>query len=282
MTRSSNTSYTRLSAFPKTNLLMFDAQQLSYHVGQTTLLHQVSCRVQPGELLVILGANGAGKSTLLRLLSGDLLPSSGQLLFNNLLLSSYAPHELAPQRAVLMQQNSLALAFTVAELVMMGRYPHFRGRPDARDYVVVESALELVGLSSLARRSYPTLSGGEQQRVHLARVLAQVWDANPGYLFLDEPLTGLDLSHQHHTLSVARDLAGRGFGVVAVLHDLNLAAQFADQILLLRRGEAIAYGPPAQVLTVDIIQQGFDLPVQLVPHPSLDCLLIVPCPAVQW
>ena len=259
---------------------MFDAHQLSYQIGTVSLLHQVSFRARPGELLVILGANGAGKSTLLKLLSGDLLPTEGQLLFNSTPLLSYSPTELAHQRAVLTQQHSLALAFTVDELIMMGRYPHFRGQPDARDYSVVESALALVGLTNLAKRSYPTLSGGEQQRVHLARVLAQVWDANPGYLLLDEPLTGLDLHHQHHMLGVARELVGRGFGVVAVLHDLNLAAQFADQILLLRRGQAIAYGPPAQVLTVDNIQAGFDLPVQLVPHPSLDCPLIVPCPAV--
>ncbi|UOR06303.1 heme ABC transporter ATP-binding protein [Hymenobacter aerilatus] len=261
---------------------MFDVQNISYHIGRKTLLQQVSFCARPGELMVILGANGAGKSTLLRLLSGDLLPSGGSIFFQGQPLMSQSPGELAQQRAVLTQQHALALAFSVEELVMMGRYPRFGGQPSARDYHVVETALAMVGMTSMAQRSYPTLSGGEQQRVQLARVLAQVWEADPGYLLLDEPLTGLDLHHQHRTLAVARELVSKGFGVVAVLHDLNLAAQFADQVLLLHQGQPLAYGPPAQVLTAANILVGFDLPVQLVPHPHHDCPLIVPCPTVNW
>lgn len=261
---------------------MFDVQNLSYRIGRKTLLQQVSFCARPGELMVIIGANGAGKSTLLRLLSGDLLPSGGSVFFQGQALMSQSPAELARQRAVLTQQHTLALAFSVEELVMMGRYPHFQGQPDSRDHLVVSTALAMVGMSEMASRSYPTLSGGEQQRVQLARVLAQVWEANPGYLLLDEPLTGLDLHHQHRTLAVARELVGKGFGVVAVLHDLNLAAQFADQVLLLHHGQVLAYGPPAEVLTTENILAGFDLPVQLVPHPSQDCPLIIPCPTVQW
>ena len=256
---------------------MYEFRNLTYTIGSKPLLQQVSGRACPGELLAVVGANGAGKSTLLRLLSGDLLPSGGELLFDNRPLGNWLPAGLARRRAVLTQQHSLALAFQVSELVMLGRYPHFGGQPTAHDHAVVAAALAAVGLAHLAARRYPTLSGGEQQRAQLARVLAQVWETENGFLLLDEPLTGLDLVHQHHTLEVARNLARqRGFGVVAVLHDLNLAAQYADHILLLCQGQAVAYGPAAEVLTCENIRTGFGLEVELLAHPRLGCPLIVP------
>jgi iron complex transport system ATP-binding protein len=258
---------------------MYKFNNLTYKIGPKTLLQQVSGQARPGEIVAVVGANGAGKSTLLRLLSGDLKPSSGDLLFGNEPLAKWPLAGLARRRAVLTQQHTLALAFQVRELVLLGRYPHFGGEPTAHDHAVVAAALAAVGLSHLAERSYPTLSGGEQQRAQLARVLAQVWEAEAGFLLLDEPLTGLDLRHQHHTLEVARDLAReRGFGVIAVLHDLNLAAQYADQILLLRQGQAIAFGPAAEVLTCENIYSGFGIEVELLEHPRLGCPLIVPCP----
>ncbi|UOQ54805.1 heme ABC transporter ATP-binding protein [Hymenobacter cellulosivorans] len=257
---------------------MFDVQHLSYQAGRKPLLRDVSLQARPGELLAIVGANGAGKSTLLRLLSGDVAPSDGLVQFDGQPLASIPAAMLARRRAVLTQQHTLSLAFRVQELVLMGRYPYFRGQPSAHDYAVVADALATVGLSALAERSYPTLSGGEQQRAQLARVLAQVWEAELGFLLLDEPLTGLDLNHQHHTLDVARALVQRGFGVVAVLHDLNLAAQYADQVLVLRQGAVVASGVPAAVLTAAHIEHAFDIAVELLPHPSLDCPLIVPRP----
>ena len=260
---------------------MFDVENLTYQTGRKTLLQQISFRARPGELLAVVGANGAGKSTLLRLLSGDLLPTSGHVRFEGQPLARHSPAALARRRAILTQQHTLALAFPVAELVMMGRYPHFQGPPTALDHWIVEAALSTVGLSALAGRRYPTLSGGEQQRAQLARVLAQVWEATNGFLLLDEPLTGLDLHHQHHTLYIARGLVARGFGVVAVLHDLNLAAQYADRLLLLHQSRPVAYGAPDQVLTCENIHHAFQLEVQLLPHPSLSCPLIVPCPRVR-
>lgn len=257
---------------------MFDVENLTYQTGRKTLLQQVSFRARPGELLAVVGANGAGKSTLLRLLSGDLAPTHGTVHFDGQPLAQWPAPALAKRRAVLTQQHTLALAFPVAELVMMGRYPHFQGQPSAHDHWIVDAALRTVELCGLAGRSYPTLSGGEQQRAQLARVLAQVWEAQPGFLLLDEPLTGLDLHHQHHTLDIARDLVLRGFGVIAVLHDLNLAAQYADRILLLAQGQPVAYGAPAQVLSCENIHRGFQIDVQLLPHPHLSCPLIVPCP----
>jgi iron complex transport system ATP-binding protein len=255
---------------------MVKATNLTYAIGPKTLLHHVALTARPGELLAVVGANGAGKSTLLKLLSGDLKPSAGEVLWEGKHLSEWGPAALARRRAVLTQQHTLALAFEVRELVLLGRYPHFGGQPTAHDYAVVSAALDLVGLGPLAGRAYPTLSGGEQQRAQLARVLAQVWEAEGGFLLLDEPLTGLDLRHQHQTLAVARQLTRRGFGVVAVLHDLNLAAQYADQVLLLHQGRAVASGPPTEVFTPDYIQLGFGLEVELLTHPSLGHPLIVP------
>jgi iron complex transport system ATP-binding protein len=258
---------------------MYDVHDLSYRAGSRQLLHYVSLQARPGELLVVLGANGAGKSTLLRLLSGDLRPSGGSIAFEGQPLPAIPAAALARRRAVLTQQHVLSLAFRVRELVLLGRYPYFRGQPTAHDHAVVAEALALVGLGELAERSYPTLSGGEQQRAQLARVLAQVWEADGGFLLLDEPLTGLDLHHQHHTLAVARTLVQRGFGVVAVLHDLNLAAQYADRLLLLRQGEVVASGPPAAVLTPAHVEHAYGLRVELLAHPSLGYPLLVPAAA---
>jgi len=255
---------------------VLQTNSLTYRLGPKSLLQNVSLTARPGEVLAIVGANGAGKSTLLKLLSGDLKPSAGEVLFEGKNLAYWPAAELARRRAVLTQQHTLALAFEVRELVLLGRYPHFGGQPTAHDHAVVAAALDLVGLRHLAEREYPTLSGGEQQRAQLARVLAQVWEAEKGFLLLDEPLTGLDLRHQHQTLAVARQLARRGFGVIAVLHDLNLAAQYADQVLLLHQGRAVASGPPAEVLTPDYIQLVFGIEVELLPHPSMGCPLIVP------
>ena len=257
---------------------MYEAENLTYQVGRKTLLQSLSVQARPGELLAVVGANGAGKSTLLKLLSGDLTPTGGTVRFAGRPLAQWPAATLARSRAVLTQQHSLALAFPVRELVLMGRYPHFRGQPAAHDHFITDAALATVGIAHLANRAYPTLSGGEQQRAQLARVLAQVWEAEAGFLLLDEPLTGLDLRHQHHTLDVAKDLTQRGFGVIAVLHDLNLAAQYADQVLLLRQGQAVASGPPAEVLTCEHIHHAFGIAVQLLAHPSLGCPLIVPCP----
>ncbi|MCB2407324.1 heme ABC transporter ATP-binding protein [Hymenobacter lucidus] len=257
---------------------MFDLHQVSYQVGRKPLLHEVSLQAQCGRLLALIGPNGAGKSTLLRVLSGDLTPGSGTVQFEGRPLADIPAATLARRRAVLTQQHSLSLAFRVQELVLMGRYPYFQGQPTAHDQAVVRQALAAVGLSHLAQRSYPTLSGGEQQRAQLARVLAQVWEAEAGFLLLDEPLTGLDLNHQHHTLDIARALTRRGFGVVAVLHDLNLAAQYADELLLLHQGRAVASGTPAEVLTPAHIQQAFGIEVELLAHPRLDTPLLVPLP----
>jgi iron complex transport system ATP-binding protein len=255
---------------------MLETRNISYQVGRKVLLRDLSLQAHTGELLAIVGANGAGKSTLLRLLSREYKPTTGHIRLRGGKLAAYSDAQLARLRAVLPQHNALSLPFLARELVMMGRYPHFDAQPTERDRTIVEAALEKAGALPLADRSYPTLSGGEQQRVQLARVLAQIWDTPQGLLLLDEPTTGLDWLHQHHLLEVARAFSRKGYCVIAVLHDLNLAVQYADRILMLRQGEAVAYGPPRETMTEENIYRVFELPVRVMEHPDLDCPLILP------
>ncbi|GAB3319235.1 heme ABC transporter ATP-binding protein [Larkinella ripae] len=265
---------------------MLEAQHITHRIGRKLLLDDVSLAIKPGELVAVVGANGAGKSTLLKTFSRELTPTNGDVLLDKKPVGRFTALELARRRAVLAQQNPLAFEFTAYELVMMGRYPHFEGHPRPEDVAVVDFALERTGMTHLSGRAVPTLSGGEQQRVHLAKVLAQLMTIDEvqqpqapirqtKYLLLDEPTTGLDLYYQHSLLDVASELARRGYGVVAILHDLNLVMQYADQVLLLKEGKALSFGRPASVLTVETIFEAFHLSVQIVQQPELSCPLIV-------
>ena len=265
---------------------MLEAQHITYQINRKVLLDDVSLAVRPGELVAVVGANGAGKSTLLKTFSRELTPTQGLVLLDKKPIRGFSALELARRRAVLAQQNPLAFEFSVYELVMMGRYPHFEGHPRPEDQAIVAYALERTGISHLAGRAVPTLSGGEQQRVHLAKILAQLMDADemnqpeapirqPKYLLLDEPTTGLDFYYQHSLLEVASELTRRGYGVIAILHDLNLVMQYADKVLLLKDGKALAFGKPVSVLTADSIFKAFHLSVQIIHQPELDGPLIV-------
>jgi iron complex transport system ATP-binding protein len=193
---------------------------------------------------VILGPNGAGKSTLLRIATGLAQPIAGEVRYGGESIAGLAAEPLARRRAVLSQHVELAFALPVADVVLMGRYPHYGRVPTERDLEIVDRALEIVGMEEKREQPYPTLSGGEQQKVHLARVLAQIWSderATDGgraqrFLFLDEPTSGLDVHYQLHILDVVRGLRSPGCTVVAVLHDLNMAFEYGDHFVLLERG----------------------------------------------
>ena len=258
---------------------MLEGSNITVIIEGNTLLSDVSVQVHPGEVMAVLGPNGAGKSTLLRVLSGDLSPESGTVAMGGRSLDAWKKMDSARVRAVLMQQSTLSFAFRVIEVALMGRSPHTEGPETRRDYEIAREALFEAGVDHLEKRLYTTLSGGESQRVHLARVLAQIWDSNddtPRYLLLDEPTSSLDLAHQHHILSVARAFAARDVGVLVVLHDLNLAAQYADTALLLDRGREIAAGIPAEVLQDHIVEEVYGIPITVIPHPHKPCPLIVP------
>ena len=236
---------------------VLNAREISVRAGSKLLLDRVSLSVSGGERIAIVGPNGAGKTTLLRALAGELKPQSGTLHLKGQRIDSYAARELALHRAVLSQHVTVAFPFTVAEIVAMGG-GNSGGRWLDR---MVEEMLAEVDLSDFAARAITTLSGGEQQRAHLARVLVQLACGEnvggPGVLLLDEPTSSLDLRHQLELFSVAGRSAERGVAVVAVLHDLNLAAVFADRIIVLNNGHVVSDGTPGETITEQMLSDVF-------------------------
>lgn len=258
---------------------MLEAHHLSFKIRQKTLLDNVSFDLQPGELLAVIGPNGAGKSTLLRLLCGELQPGGGEIRLLGRPLAKWQVAEQAQIRAVLPQSSSLAFPFTALEVVLMGRTPHNNGVNRHQDSEISMAALHHLGIVHLAEQLYPTLSGGERQQVQLARVLAQIWDSGtkPGrLLFLDEPTNSLDLAHQHNSLRIARDFARAGTAVLAILHDLNLAAQYADRVMMLKAGRLVQIGRPEVVFTDGNILDVFNTPTLVMPHPESQRPMVIP------
>jgi len=244
--------------------------------GHREVIRGVDLDVGAGELVAVIGANGAGKSTLLGALAGDLPFTRGAVMLGGRPLADWTPKSLARRRAVLRQSPRLDLRFSVLEVVLMGRTPHLNGHESRSDMEIARAALELVDLVGFEDRIYPELSGGEQQRVHLARVLAQVWtpslgggtpprqDEHISYLLLDEPTASLDVHAQHLVLRCARQFATTGGAVVCVLHDINLAAQYADRVILLQDGVIVANGPPNTVLTPARLKQTFAVETTII------------------
>jgi iron complex transport system ATP-binding protein len=260
---------------------MLEAHHLTVTVGRQTVLADVSLALIPGEVIAIVGPNGAGKSTLIKALCGEVAPAQGAVVLAGRRLAAWPRRARARVMAVLPQSAALAFPFTALEVALMGRTPHLRGTETPQDCQIALAALAAVGMAPYAQRLYPTLSGGERQRVQFARILAQIWDAPPcgaRYLLLDEPTTSLDLAYQHSTLAIARAFARQRVGVIAVLHDLNLAAQYADRIVVLKDGQQLGAGRPHDVLTPALIQAAFALPALVLPHPRLPCPLVVPVP----
>lgn len=239
---------------------MVELRDVSYRAGGADILRHVDVRFRPGRFNVVLGPNGAGKSTLLRIATGLAQPASGDVRYEDRPLAALSSDEVARRRAVLTQHVELAFALPVEEVVMMGRYPHFGRVPSPRDREIVREALDLVGMAHKVMQAYPTLSGGEQQKVQLARVLAQIWaptDNGHRYLFLDEPTTNLDVHYQLHVLSIARSLIDERTTLVAILHDLNTAFQFGDHFLLLHQGRVAFEANGASEVPVDVLERVF-------------------------
>ena len=259
--------------------MTLEGHHLTFAVGTKLLVEDVSLRLQSGQVLAVIGANGAGKSTLLKLLAGELQPARGEVLIGGKSLRQWTKRDVACVRAVLPQTSLLTFGFTALEVTLMGRTPHLRSGESSQDYQIAREALAAAQVEQLADRLYTTLSGGERQRVQLARVLAQIWQGEvTRYLLLDEPTNNLDLEHQHGTLEIAAAFAQQGVGVLAVLHDLNLAAQYADQILVMKAGQVLAAGTPNAVLTPEVVHAAFNMAVLIEPHPCLNCPLVIAIP----
>jgi iron complex transport system ATP-binding protein len=238
------------------------------------LIDSVSFDLKAGEILAIIGPNGAGKSTLIRALAGD-IEHTGETIITGF---AKTPIERARQLAVLPQLSLLNFPYRVSEVVNLSRIPHRSGW--ARDQEVVDEALSLMDINFLKDRLYTQLSGGEKQRVQLARALAQIWDAGDAahgtrILLLDEPTTALDLGHQRDLMLAVQKFAKQGVAVVMVLHDINLAARYADTMLALLCSQQIAYGSVEQVVTVDNISRLFGIQTEIVKHPKTGTPVVI-------
>ncbi|QWF36993.1 heme ABC transporter ATP-binding protein [Bordetella hinzii] len=258
--------------------MTLQAHHLTLERGGKRILTGVSLTLAPGAMLGLLGANGAGKSTLLACLSGELAPAGGQVEINDRPLRMLSAGKQARLRAVLPQKPSLSFDLGVQEVVAMGAYPFPELSPDEVGRLCGQ-ALRQAGVSHLAQRRYLELSGGEQQRVQFARVLAQCQAApagEPRYLMLDEPISNLDPRHQIDLLRTARDLAReQGAGVLVIAHDVNLAARWCDRIMLLADGAAVAEGTPAEVLTPANLRNVYGVEAEVLPHPREAGALLV-------
>ncbi len=253
-------------------------EQVSVSAGKTRIVQDLSFHAKAGEVLAIIGPSGSGKTTLMKAMTGE-LPYSGGITLAGLEVGGLSPEVLAAMRGVLPQASQISFPLNVAEVVGLGltssrRERAFRARR-------IAEALAKVGLSGFEGRSYQDLSGGEQQRVQLARVLCQVWDplpqeGLPHWLFLDEPVSSLDIKHQVQIMQLAADYAKRGGGVVAVMHDLNLTAAFADRVLVMQGGRRLAFGARDEVMQAELLSKAYDFPLEILTRPGGGRPVIVP------
>lgn len=239
------------------------------------LLHQIDLELAAGEVLGIIGPNGAGKSSLLKLLSGDITQTAGSYELLGTAISDWEPLPRARILAVLPQFSLLNFPYTVEEVILLGRTPHSSGLDS--DRVILQEVMAATDTASLQSRIYTQLSGGEKQRVQLARVFAQVWrdEGSPRVLLLDEPTTALDLAHQQLIMESIKALAATGCGVVMVAHDFNLVAALADQILAVSRGALVCRGAPEAVLTRAFFKDVFEVRVNISTHPESGHPLVI-------
>ena len=238
---------------------MFHAFDLCFSRGKRQIISNANLELRASELTVVIGPNGAGKSTLLKLLTGDLRPSQGNIWFDGRVLQQWNARELAARRAVLSQSTTLVFPFTVHEVISFG-FPE-GASIDAR-LAIIRNALEDFDLKGFEHRLCQELSGGEQQRVHLARVACQLKSSSAAgqkFIFLDEPVSNLDIKHQINTLTAVRNLLSPEFGAFVILHDLNLAASFADRVVIIHDGRIVANDTPARALKRETLKRVFDV-----------------------
>lgn len=258
--------------------MTLQARNIAYALSGKTVLDAVDVDAKAGQVTAIIGPNGSGKTSLLRAVTGE-VPASGDIYLNDVPVTSKTGQRLARSRAVLPQSSNIAFDFKVEDVVHLGLLAGVHAATPA----VLTDALRCVGLAGYEARSYQALSGGEQQRVQLARVLAQVWqpqlNGKPCWLFLDEPVASLDVGHQLEVVDVVRDYANRGGGVVLVMHDLNLTMMMADHVILLQQGRVLASGAPEDVLQDEVLSKAYGCQLRMgqVPQGAAGLFILPQC-----
>lgn len=254
---------------------MIKAHQINYKHGEFHILNGVDVSLEYGEFLAIVGPNGAGKSSLLSVLANE-VKSNQKIVFKNKNINDWEVQELSKHKAKFSQHNSNDIPLEVQDVVMMGRYPYFDAQPRQEDHDAMNSMMQETDVFHLKEREYNTLSGGEKQRVHLSRVLAQLQNEIAHKLvFLDEPLNNLDVKHQYKALETIKNFTKKANSAIVVLHDLNLAAQYADKILLMKSGRVAAYGSPEEVFTAENISEAYNFPCTICGHPITNNPMII-------
>lgn len=247
---------------------MIEGLNISYSHKNFHILDGIDLKVEFGEFLAIVGPNGAGKSSLLSVLANEISTEKNSIYFKEKEFKKWDLRDLAVNKAKFSQQNPVEITLVVKDVVMMGRYPYFNSTPKQDDLKAVEESMAETDVLHLKNREYNTLSGGEKQRVHLARVLAQLKnEVKHKLMFLDEPLNNLDVKHQYKALQTIKNFTQNGNSAIVVMHDLNLAAQFADRILLMKNGKVISHGKPEEVFKEKIISETYNFPCAICTHP---------------
>ena len=256
---------------------MIEIKNIGFAVKDKCLVQDVSYTFLPGNCYMLCGPNGAGKSTLMKLLSLELPPRTGEILYNGKPVNPKHKEEYAKYRAVLSQNVDISFPLSVEEVIMMGRYPHFEVRPAKKDFEICEEVMEQLGVTIFRKRNYLTLSGGEKQRVQFARVLVQIWETPENgnrFLLLDEPISSLDLKYQFDFLHHVKKFINDKTIVIAILHDLNLALNYADEVLLLDHSRLFTSGKPADVLQPANISKVFKVDSTLHHLPGAQLLWV--------
>lgn len=264
---------------PQPAASLLDARGVAVHLGATTVLHGVDITVAAGEVVAVIGPNGAGKSTLLRAIAGLLPLDGGTVRLGGQPLDVLSRRDRARFVALVPQLPEAPSGLTVEALALLGRHPHLPllGHETRRDYDIAYTAMRAAGCADLAERPLGTLSGGQRRRAFIARALAQ----QPRLLLLDEPTANLDIHAQVDLCTVLRNLAAEGVGVLLVLHDLTLAGTYADRVVLLDGGRAVAHGTPREVLTAEIVARVYGASVTVIAHPETGDPIVVPASKEQ-
>ena len=249
---------------------LLSVQSVDVRLAGRQILNDISLHVEPGEMLALVGPNGAGKSTLLGVLAGDINPDAGSVLLRGVPIRQSSAKELARQRAMLLQSNQVSFPFLVGHVVSMGRNPWAGTEQADEDDELIARAMEQVDVTGLRQRRFSELSGGERARVSLARVLAQ----DTEIVLLDEPTAALDLHHQDRVMRLIRELSSSGRAVVVVVHDLSLAAAFADRVGLLVDGRLLALGAVSEVMTPELLSDAYEVPIHVMSGPDGTPLIV--------
>ncbi|BDU36595.1 heme ABC transporter ATP-binding protein [Vibrio nigripulchritudo] len=252
---------------------VISAKNLNLSFGNRKIIDDLSIDIYAGQVTALMGSNGAGKSSLLKILNGE-IPSESDVYYLNKSRTEWDKTELAKYVGMLPQQSTLSFPFLAQEVVELGAMP--LALPNSEIKPLASEMMRKVDVSDLANRLYPSLSGGEKQRVHLARVLLQISSSDNKILMLDEPTSALDLAHQHSTLALARELAAEGAAVIVVLHDLNLAAQYSDRMIFLNNGKIVEDDSPWEALNSQLIEDVYGFKTFIEKHPKHQYPVVYP------